>query len=468
MQNDRTRPTLTHLAAINEARRPMLVGASHRKILGFILALGILASAPLTRPANAFVLEGVGVSVLMDQFFGSLDGTIKNAQEAGDFVLWRAAIQVRDALDAWKRTNSELLDKAFDDLDDAESKLIRDVNALLDQGTLQVGIALDRAEEINLAFSQTVSTTILASGDPWVMSYAPRVLIPVGEDNFLLVVKGPNLAEADARLELEPPVEMIGPRTTEIAARMTRSSFPFDEHSSRFETVSLTYWSVASVWYKPLTWFSSARSQTDLTFWLLPKVPATYQIKTTVRVDAPERKVEVLNLGSFRGRNSEIDRAVPIPNYEQGWRLDLDRKEEITLHDNGGDNGRCEGIRQPSITANGLTMYARVDNRDNLSGRRDAWVTCSISLPLIKAGTADVDGPTKPMPPDGAELGWADLAWNIDETFELPTNLVTLRIAVRTFDGNERVYTGAAAERFLRISQSNGLLTLRAQAPQDF
>ena len=404
----------------------------------------------------------------MDQFFGSLDDTIRKAQEAGDFVLWRAAIQVRDALDAWKRTNSDLIDKAFDELDDSAQKLFRDVNAVLDEGVLQVGIALDRAEDISLAFSQTVSTLPLSSSDPWVMSYSPRVIIPVGENNFLLTVTGPNLAKADARLELDPPSDMLGPRTAEIASRMARSDFAFEEHSSKFETIPLTYDAVASAWYKPWTWFSSERGKSDLTFWLLPRTPALYQIRTTVRVDAPQKKIELLNMGSFRGRNSEIDRAVPIPGYEQGWRLDLDRKDEIRLHDNGGDKGRCEGIRQPSITANGLTMYARVDNRDQGPIKKDAWVTCSISLPLIMAGTADVDGPSKPGAVPGAELGWADLAWNVDGTFELPANLVSLRITVRSFEGTERVYTGAATDRFLRISQDNGLLKLRADAPSDF
>ena len=79
--------------------------------------------------------------------------------------------------------------------------------------------------------------------------------------------------------------------------------------------------------------------EADLTFWLLPKIPGTYKITTTVNVSDPEKKLEMLNMGTFRGRNSEIDKAVPIPNYEAGWRLDLDRKNEITLHNNGGDHG---------------------------------------------------------------------------------------------------------------------------------
>ena len=113
-------------------------------------------------------------------------------------------------------------------------------------------------------------------------------------------------------------------------------------------------------------------------------------------------------------------------------------------------------------------MYARVDNRDDYRGRRDAFVTCSIRLPLIKAGTADVDGPSMPNGVAGADLGWVDLAWNVDGIFEMPANLVALRITVRSFEGTERVYTGAATERFLRIAQGDGLLNLRAEAPRDF
>jgi hypothetical protein len=420
------------------------------------------------RPAGAFILEGVGVSILMDQFFGSLDGTIEKAKDAGDFVLWRAAIQVRDALDAWKRTNSDLLDKAFDELDEAESKLIRDVNALLDEGTLQVGIALDRAEDISLQFSQTLSDTIFSSSNPWVMSYSPRVITPIGEDNFLLVVRGPNLAKADARLDLATPIDMLGPRASEVAAPMVRAGLPFETLTSKFETMPLSYDAVATVWYKPWTWLDSSRGQSDLTFWLLPEIPAQYQITTTVRVDSPTTRTRRLSMGSFTGRNSEIDRVVPIPGYEDGWRLDTSRRNQIRLHDTGSDHGRCEGIRERTITANGLTMYARVDNRDDWRGRRDAFVNCDITLPLIKPGTADVDGPSKPARQEGQELGWEDLAWNKDGTFELPGNLVALRIVVRTFDKSERTYTGTATDRFLQIFQNDGLLRLRAEAPRDF
>ena len=61
------------------------------------------------------------------------------------------------------------------------------------------------------------------------MSYSPRVITPVGEDNFLLTVEGPNLARANARLDLDPPVEMLGPLAAEIASRMARSDFAFEE-----------------------------------------------------------------------------------------------------------------------------------------------------------------------------------------------------------------------------------------------
>lgn len=91
-----------------------------------------------------------------------------------------------------------------------------------------------------------------------------------------------------------------------------------------------------------------------------------------------------IDLGQFRRRNSRVPRAVAAPDAALGWRLDLTRREDIHLLPGGGDHGRCEGIEDASITENGLTMFARVDNRDNWLGTHDAWVDCSISLPVYR------------------------------------------------------------------------------------
>lgn len=143
-----------------------------------------------------------------------------------------------------------------------------------------------------------------------------------------------------------------------------------------------------------------------------------------------------INLGQFRRRNSRLPRAVAAPDAALGWRLDLTRREDIHLLPGGGDHGRCEGIEDASITENGLTMFARVDNRDNWLGTHDAWVDCSISL-------------------------------NRDETFELPPNLRSVHIDVTTFDRRSRVFTGAGSDRFFDVKSEGRSLIFRPRPPRD-
>ncbi|MCK1660465.1 hypothetical protein [Bradyrhizobium sp. 151] len=164
-----------------------------------------------------------------------------------------------------------------------------------------------------------------------------------------------------------------------------------------------------------------------------------------------------INLGQFRRRNSRVPRAVAAPDAALGWCLDLTRREDIHLLPGGGDHGRCEGIEDASITENGLTMFARVDNRDNWLGTHDTWVDCSISLPVYRMETREEDGPTRT----------GELSWNRDETFELPPNLRSVHIDVTTFDRRSRVFTGAGSDRFFDVKSEGRSLIFRPRPPRD-
>ena len=199
---------------------------------------------------HAVIPEGIATGVLMDKFFGSLDETIRKAREAGDFLLWRAAIQMRDALDGWKRTNSSLIEKAFDELDKSQQEIFRKIDSLYDSAVLDKDITIAQVEDISLQFSQIISKLPLVSDDPWVMDYNPRVIAPVGEDRFLLTVKGPNLARAEATLDIGggEPLSMDGPREAEIAQSLERNALPFADSTSTFHKISLSFDEHISNW----------------------------------------------------------------------------------------------------------------------------------------------------------------------------------------------------------------------------
>ena len=138
-----------------------------------------------------------------------------------------------------------------------------------------------------------------------------------------------------------------------------------------------------------------------MVFWVAPLHLGSYAITTKVRRNNRETTTKVLDLGGFKGKNTEQNRAVPIPEYEHGWRLDLTRKNEIKLNQISADNGRCEGIRWPSVTENGLTMYVRLDQTKH-TFPRDASVHCSINLPVYRIVPVDEDGPSK-----SGRISWA-------------------------------------------------------------
>ena len=113
-------------------------GGQDASTLGAALAIGISASSTVPRPAEAVVLEGVGVSLLMDQFFGSLDTPFGRPKK--QVTSCSGAQRSKSAMHSTpKRTNSDLIDRAFDELDQSGEKLFRDVNAVLEKGYCRWG-----------------------------------------------------------------------------------------------------------------------------------------------------------------------------------------------------------------------------------------------------------------------------------------------------------------------------------------
>src|SRR5258708_29045253 len=56
------------------------------------------------------------------------------------------------------------------------------------------------------------------------------------------------------------------------------------------------------------------RGTSDLSIWLLPKKMGQYKLTTRVETINREEATRTVNLGQFRGRNSRVPRAVPVPD----------------------------------------------------------------------------------------------------------------------------------------------------------
>jgi hypothetical protein len=442
--------TTQHLSGHRRSWKSTLLGTA---------ALVALASISEIKPARAVIVETAAVSVLINHFGNIAGGLIDKGRDSGDFLVWRLGIQLQGLIDAWKKANSELLNESFEKLDRRAQDFFRNVDSEVEKVRDEKNLTFEQVERLTGEWSGIISQTVIGSSDPSVLNYSPRVLVPDGGRSVPLVATGPNLAAANATIDLGSArsVKPAAPLGHQVQFSLNRSDFVFPEDESATVNLPMKYRTRLFKWYNPTTWFSLGRTTSDLGIVLLPKRLAKYDVHTRVQVDLKKSETRVVNLGKFQGRNSRIARAVAAPDSALGWRIDLTRRSEIHLVPGGGDHGRCEGIEDSSVTENGLTMFARVDNRDHWMGTKDAWVDCSISLPIYRMESQEQDGPKRS----------GELSWTKDETFELPPNLKSIHVNVATFDRRSRMFTGAGFDRFFELRSEGGLLIFRPRPPKD-
>jgi hypothetical protein len=439
---------------------PSKLARARKAALLATVAAGAFLSIAGVRPAEALIVDSVATGILIDRFGNMASGLIDKGRESGDFLLWRLGIQLRDVIDAWRKANSSLLNESFKKLDKASQDFFRNLDSEVEKVKDEKNLTFDQVERLTGEWSSIIAGTLIGSSNPNVLSYSPRALTPEGSQSIQLIVTGPNLSVANATIKLnsQGSAKPVSPMTHQIQFPLKRSEFAFPEKEAASITIPMNYRTRFFKWYNPWTWISGERTTNDLVLFLLPKRLATYNVRTRVEVEVKKSETRVVNLGQFRGRNSRVPRVVAAPDSALGWRIDLTRRSEIHLLPGGGDHGRCEGIEDSSITENGLTMFARVDNRDDwLKGTRDAWVDCAISLPIYKMEVQEQDGPSAS----------GDLNWTKDETFVLPPNLTSMHVEVATFDHRSRALTGAGSDRFFDLKSEGGLLIFRPKAPKD-
>jgi hypothetical protein len=430
-----------------------------KKALCYVALIATIAICSVGSLARADIISSVNTGVLIEQLRRTANELIDHSERTGDFLAWRVAIQARDALDALERKIENTSKITFERITTQQQDVFRNIDRTLADLKLEKELTVRQVQDLTAQWAQIISNTILASDDPYILNYSPRVVLPSGINSVFTKIIGPNIGEADGELLLHDKslVKLNSSSHHEAHAEIPRTVFIPKENEAAIEKVTLTYTDkLTSIW-SPGTWFSASKANKDMVFWVAPIYVGSYAITTKVRRNDRETTTKVLDLGGFKGRNTEQNRAVPIPEYEHGWRLDLTRKNEIKLNQISADNGRCEGIRWPSVTENGLTMYVRLDQTKQMFPR-DASVHCTINLPVYRIAPMDVDGPSKS----------GRISWTSDEEFELPSGILSKRIEVNLFNGRTYVFTGAGKTPYTNITEEGGRLIIRPDAPLDF
>ncbi len=424
----------------------------------FLLTLIVLSMVGSVPPARAVGVEDP-VSAWISHLRDEAEGVVDHAKDSGDYVIWSAAARVLGLIDAWEQANGQLMDQAFGSLTQERQAFFQDLDATLEKVNRGIGNHLAVATALSDSAAQIANDVNPLDNNAYILRYEPRVIVPGGDRDIRLTVRGINLQDADAQL-IAPSgdvLDRLSPTRQELIFPISPDVFVNTTDQAQLTTLSLQYQEEPLSWIGE--WMGIEPVSRDLTFLVLPQQMARYTVTTQVTRTMREQDVQRIHMGRFHGRNRRLDRLVMPRHQELGWRIDTTRRSEIRLHDEGADKGRCEGVHDHTITETSLTMYAHLDNRWSGGRKKDAWVVCSISIPVYRTSQQAAQGPTFT----------GHLDWTGQPSITLPQGVTAVQVQVTLFDGRTLTFggTGTGQDRYLDVRREGQALIFRPRVPSD-
>lgn len=399
-----------------------------------IVAAGVSLSSCFTvaSSAEAQISSGVVTHVLLGDLEKKADGVISRARNAGDALLWNAARQAKDVIEAWRNSNAQLLDKAFEGLDKISRELFQNIDSTLDQLSKERELAVGDVQRISVELAQLVKSIPGTNKDAELWYYTPRVIVPVGKDDVILRLIGPKLSQS--KLEIKSPKnEPIAANVAtegEINARLNRQNLQFDQSTSRFVTYTLNFIQSEGT-------FKDKSVSRELTMWLPPTIMARYKITPKVRQITYEHQEYPTDVGG-KGKDSPYPVTIAVrPDLANaGWEIDVDRvinPRPGWYSDLGGDKADCAGLYNNQVSKESFVFNIQLGHKTKFGGKSDAWKNCRVFVPVRRAVTKIIDA----EPLEG-ELNWSD-----DKRREIPSEIVEVMIGkvieVKLFNGRTHI-----------------------------
>ncbi len=421
-----------------------------------VTAASVSLAFLLTQSAGAQVgaISGAAVtSVVLDQIFSGINGVIDKARNDGDYIMARAGVQAKDALLVWKQVNSDLLGKAFSELDQASQGLFDKANALVDSANADAAARLEQGRQVVEAADQVVNS-LPTKGYTYVLRYSPQIVPPSPSKSVTVTLRGVNFDESEPELLVDGNSgKLISQTQQELRFELPATSFKTNpDHISLTEgTVKLK--SKSSSWFRWLIGRKDVKER-PISFVTLPtnlgKVRGSFRYKITER----ETKAFVRALGQFRGKDTRIYK---VATPDSGWLWDV--SAPMSVVQGHGEAARCEGIDSNAVSPNGVTVFAHADKIRN--GRyplgADGYVDCSLSGTLYRDVEKEVNEQFAPL----------DLDWLVDQRLTLKPNSTEVILTVDTFDKRTRQFGGTGYDKFFEVNKVSGSLIISPRIPSD-
>lgn len=427
------------------------------RVLPHILAVLLALSTLCPIGARAQVAEFAGsaaTGVVLKQLFADLTTMINKARDDGDYLLARAGVEAKNALDAWQQANGNLLDKAFSQLDKASRENFARAHQLVSSANTAAANRLETAQQIVENANQIIESIPLGGKETYVLRYSPRIQPPQTKESFFLRIRGVNLDKGDPKLHLTNGfAKRDQPGPLEAQFTIPSSEVPRDTKRIEVRSFKLTFSTPSTSWFARL--FGKREEVTrEIAVVALPINLATYDGVAVRNFSKRLEKPFTRDLGQFKAKNS---RQYKVATPDNGWKWDLSKP--LVKSQGQGESGRCEGVDMNNSSENGVSFFAHLDEIRNSRYPLGApgYVSCALSGTVYRMEAA-----TETVPlPSGV------LSWVSDTPIPLPSNTDTLTLNVQTFDGRKRVINGTGTDQFFDVRREPRQLVVTPRVPED-
>lgn len=409
------------------------------------------------------VVSGLSTSMTINQIKNGLQDLINKSLERADYSIAKASIQALGAIDAWKETNGDLLEKAFDELDEKSRNLFANASVLINQAN-QVGVnTLETSQQI-IENANQITESITGSGKrSFILRYYPNVISPLVKDSVLITIRGVNLDRADVKVSLSNNKSIkttaLGP--TEMRFWIPISEIHFDQNKHSTFEIKLNH--KTRVGNRMIFWSKYENVDRTLLFGIPPMQVGNYTLDVTRSFNKEERRIHTQDMGKFEGTNETIQKVANPPNgYLWDLRDGISARSNFAIVSTGrGEAGRCREIIWNGSNEHGIIGSARCDEirQVNPGGVRwdDGYKHCGIRGPIYRLIPT-----TEKLEPTNGFIKWGE-----DQIIELPIDVSSFTLMIKLYNGEVRLITNSFSDDIIEVIREKNRLIIRSKIPSD-
>lgn len=396
----------------------------------------------------ATVTTGAMLSELRQQ----LTSALNSARVTGDYLMARALMQSLAALDAWERANTNILNTAFNRVNQQRVATLNDLRGLLASGSFTANQLADRADQVVLTASNTLAD-VHFSPPVYITKYSPAVMPPDNAKTFNLRLQGIGLSRGNLKVNVPgAQLRVVGPQ--EVVVTLPKSAFKTDAASMTLNDITITHLDATGL----AGTFTPRTVTRRLPIMTLPAFVGVINVEVRVKTERREDNMTRIELGQFKGRNETQVRIVVPP---QGWLWNVDARGNFKFEETSGgsDHGRCENIDWSQSNQNGITVNVRLDQTNHFPPR-EAFTNCALIGAMYRTT------------PDTLvqQLPQVQLSWTDGESIPLPPQEKRLGFTVtfKTFNGLSSKFDGTYSTQFAQFTEGSDQLIVNPIVPQIF